>query len=263
MAESGRVDTRVGGNTSYQDWLGRIFHVKLTNPGNKPTASVLVTPELKLAKVSDPVFKNPDPKSKDNEYPHSKENYEGMACLHLNKGVDKSPKYLVVLGERGGEVTGTGTLYWGEYDTGQALATREIKWNTASGLKGIVAPGKGRYSAAEWRDITGLHIDDTNRLYATAVFDSNVENPPYNSVMYQLGVICIDASDKHGASGLCDYTASPRPVILENFTISASSDHHKFETVAAPSGRAPKPDSLSIAAEDEDSSGAWWPAIPN
>ncbi len=261
VAESGRVDTRLDGKTTYQTWQGRIFHIELKNSANRPTATVLLTPKLKLAKVSDPQFENPDPNSKDNEFPHSIENYEGMACVHLNKGQYEAAKYLVVLGERGGEDSLTGTLHWGEYDTAQNPASREIKWHSSASFQNIVAPGKGQLSNAEWRDITGLHIDDQQRLFATASFDSDDENPPYQGVLYQLGVICISAKDLHGKVPLCDYTKSPRPALLTSFSISASSDHHKFESVAAASGQNPETGQLSIGAEDEDSSGAWWPAI--
>jgi len=263
LAESGRVDKRVAGNTTKSTWHGRIFHVALANPDNKGTATVLVTPKLKLAKVTAPQFENPDPNSNDNEFPHSIENYEGMACIHLNKERDEPARYLVVLGERGGNKTLTGTLHWGEYDTAQNPAAREIKWHTSADIQNIVAPGKGRLSDAKWRDITGLHIDDQQRLFATAAFDTDDRNPPYQGVLYQLGVICINANDRHGKAALCDYTKPSRPALLNSFTILASSDHHKFESVAAASGQAPAKGQLSIGAEDEDSSGAWWPAIDN
>jgi len=261
VAESGRVDKRRGirGKKEPKRWLGRIFHVQLKNPGNKPTAEISKTPNLRLADVSDPKFEKP---KDENEYPHSKENYEGMACILLSKGKKNTAKYLVVLGERGGEKTLTGTLWWGEYDTAPKEPLREIKWTTSASLKNIVAPGKGSFSDKKWRDITGLHIDDQHRLFATASYDTGDNYPRYESVMYQLGVICINANDKHGQPALCDYTKSPRPTILSSFSILASSDYHKFESVSAPGGKNPKAHQLSIGAEDEDSSGSWWPSFP-
>ena len=261
VAESGRVDSRREGKVTLKTWHGRIFHIEVYDSGSFPYAKVYKTPGLKLAGVSTPVFENLDPSVE--EYPHSKENYEGLACLHLNPDTDEAAKYLLVLGERGGVITETGTLHWGLYDTDQPLATREITWNTSSDLQFIVAPGKRHYTATQWRDITGLHIDNSGRLHATAAYDTEGDNPPFDSITYQLGVICVDASDNHGRNDLCDYSAPPRPVVLDSYTISASSDQHKFESVSAPSGEFPKPGSLSIGAEDEDSSGAWWPEIPH
>jgi len=261
VAESGRVDTRVGGKVERKPWLGRIFHIHLDFSSKNPAARVLMTPKLTLALVSAPQFKNPDPAVV--EFPHSKENYEGLACLHLNQAVNEPAKYLVVLAERGGEQTDTATLYWGVYDTAQPLADREIKWSTAPDVQGIKAPSTSKHPDSEWRDITGLHIDDRNRLFATAAYDTGKNNPPYESVMYQLGVICVNKNDKHGNAALCDYTLPARPVNLSAYVISATTGYHKLESVAAPSGKAPAADRLSIAAEDEDNGGVWWPDIPD
>lgn len=261
VAESGRTDTRINGEISRQDWLGRIFHLQLNFSGKDSTAIVFDVPELRLPQVSVPQFTAADPDI--DEFPHSKENFEGLACIRLNPDSVEAAKFLVVAGERGGKGTLTGTLHWGEYDTAQPLSIRKIEWMTATDVGGIVAPGKGRHSDAEWRDITGLHIDARHRLFATAAYDSQVDHPPYGSVLYQLGIICVDPADTHEKTALCDYKSPARPVVLGTYSVLAATDHHKIETVAAPSGHSPGKDNLSVGAEDEDGGGVWWPRIPD
>jgi hypothetical protein len=253
VAESGRTDKRINGEIIHQDWLGRIFHLRLELAEKSATATVFDIPDLRLPDISEPVFEE------SNDFPHSKENFEGMACVQINPGTGEDAKYLVIVGERGGKGSHTGSLHWGEYDTGQPLSERKIKWTTSADTQGIVAPGKGLFKDPEWRDISGLHIDARHRLFATAAYDSGSDTPPYQSVLYQLGVVCADQTEHHGKAALCDYTSPARPVLLGTYSVLLTSDHHKFESVAAPGGDLQAGGKLSIGAEDEDDGGVWWP----
>ena len=261
VAESGRTDKRFNSEITRQPWLGRIFHLRLQLAEKSATATVFDIPDLRLPDVSEPVFENPDPTV--NEFPHSRENYEGMACVQINPGTDEPAKYLVIVGERGGKGSHTGTLHWGEYDTGQPLSERKINWTTSADTQGIVAPGKGQFPNPQWRDISGLHIDANHRLFATAAYDSGSDTPPYKGVLYQLGVVCVDQSDQHEETARCDYTSLARPVVLGTNSVLRASDHHKFESVAAPAGDLQANGKLSIGAEDEDAGGVWWPQTSN
>lgn len=261
VAESGRTDKRFNSEITRQPWLGRIFHLRLKLNEKSATATVFDIPNLRLPDVSKPEFENPD--STTDDFPHSKENFEGMACVQINPGTGEDAKYLVIVGERGGKGSVTGSLHWGEYDTGQPRSERKIKWTTSADTQGIVAPGKGLFNDPEWRDISGLHIDANHRLFATAAYDSGSDTPPYQGVLYQLGVVCVDQSDQHGEAARCDYTSPARPVVLGTFSILRASNYHKFESVAAPGGDLPANGKLSIGAEDEDDGGVWWPQTPD
>ena len=261
VAESGRTDKRFNGEVTRQTWLGRIFHLRLELDGKSAKAKVFDITNLRLPEVSEPVFEQSDPA--EDEFPHSKENFEGMACIQVNADTDHAAKFLVVVGERGGTDTRTGSLHWGEYDTGQPLAERNIKWVTSVDVQGIVAPGKGQFTDEQWRDISGLHIDISNRLFATAAHDSGNDTPPYQGVLYQLGVVCVHPSEQHEDTESCDYTAPARPVVLGTYSVLLASDYHKFESVAAPAGDLQLGDKLSIGAEDEDDGGVWWPQTPD
>lgn len=269
VAESGRADVFRDGKIDFINvHQGRIFHIELdlTTTPAVPQAKVLKTPNLKLAAVTPPTLVVP-PSGQDKPV-HSRENYEGLACIFLNKDANGYANYLVILGERGGEdpnlpsnPTKKATLYWGEYKTGQDVRVRAINWKTANDVTGITAPGIGSHSEEEWRDITGLHIDADGFLWATAAYDPDAKQPPFGGVVYRLGYVCISAArDRHGEA--CDYAQAPRPKLFRPFVTRANFSWHKPEGVAAPSGRRPVQGSMSIGAEDEDAGGAWWPSLP-
>lgn len=252
VAESGRVDIWNGGTPILQPWQGRIFHVTINvDAAGVPVARVLQTPRLVLASVTPPAAPSASEK-----FSHSKENYEGMACLGLKTGEGSTSRYLVVLGERG-EGNGPGTIYWGEYDTSVPDADKEVDWS-ADTLSDIRAPFHADTSTQNWRDITGLYIDEDRQLFATAAFDTDEGLPPFQSVAYQLGIICLgnEASNED-----CKGYKETRPVALANKNIVAASVYYKFESVAGSVGKSPSEKALSLASEDEDMGGTWWPAV--
>ncbi len=284
IAESGLVylGLKKKGEASLTDnnkleWQGRIFHVALKLDGStKPEAVILQqTNKLKLPALGDPYL----PTDVQKFAIHSPEDFEGLACAQL----DDAGKYMVLLGNRGGgthrlqdgdkEEHSLGRLHWGILDFNSKPEDLEISWQDENVIKNIKAPGKpATANDAEWRDISGLHIDDKGLLFATAAWDSGEDYPPFAGILYQLGVVCIDeASDKHSRKDLCqaaydeegDVDARARPVLLPDNELNApsnilsSSDHHKFESVAASINSA----KLSVGAEDEKAGGAWWPDV--
>lgn len=202
----------------------------------------------------------------------SLENYEGLACWQKPDG-----KYIVLLGERGAtspqEKSGQyekfgrdkGTLQWAEYDAN----TDTYVW------KGLINDihAEGMHSTGDrhcWRDISGLHIDKNRKIWATAAYDSalddkddpcnnpdimSVEGRAY-SVVYQLGSLCEKKGDPTLPVGACTESGDyPRPVRLSNFTIDRVIDSYKVEAIAAPQGSGNS--ELTIASEDEGG-GSWW-----
>ena len=264
VAESGRTDLLSTDKAfTRNEHLGRLFHIKADIAGG--TATVLKTPELKLAAVSTPQFTEEQLNSTKREAAHSVENYEGLACVRLERKENGSQNFLVLLGERGGRADNdTSSLHWGVYDLGQPESTRSIAWKPDTDTQVIVAPGKsGNRTDAQWRDITGLHVDKSGVIYATAAFDTDESTPPYEGVAYVLGVVCIDpSSDRHRYTRLCDYSLAPYPTVFEHKPVIAKSTHYKFESVSAPLG-SPRPAAqISVLSEDEDLGGKIWPSIP-
>ena len=264
VAESGRTDLLLDDKTVVENThLGRLFHIKADIAGG--TATVLKTPRLELPAVSTPRFTEKQLQSTETEAAHSVENYEGLACVRLERKETDSPAFLVLIGERGGrEENDTSSLHWGVYDPGQSESTRSITWTTNTDAKTIVAPGKGRNRTnAQWRDITGLHVDQSGVIYATAAFDTDDSVPPYEGVAYALGAVCIDPStDRHPHRRLCNYSLAPYPAIFEQKPVVAKSTYHKFESVSAPLGSPRPTGEISVFAEDEDLGGAFWPSLP-
>ena len=252
VAESGRTDKLESGVLLLQPWLGRIFHIRITTDASGSiNAKVLPTPNLVLAEVS-----QPPPPTQAEQYPHSPENYEGMACVRLTDGEKEYGRFLVVLGERG-EDTAAGTIYWGEYNANAPDNDKKIEWSETK-LTGIRAPYHASTSTKHWRDITGLHIDGDMRLFATAAFDTGEDLPPFQSVAYQLGVICLGTADQDKR---CTKYKAPRVVAVEKPEALAASVYYKFESIAGSVGETPSEKALSIGSEDEDLGGTWWPAI--
>ena len=198
----------------------------------------------------------------------SDENYEGLACWQAT-GANNN-EYLVVLAERGATVPDTsrgpdvqerrttGTLQWAYFD----LGNKSFSWRTP--INNITAPGMHTGGdPACWRDISGLHIDTDRRIWATAAYDrgDNCSHtpPPKDqnySVIYQLGALCLSASDTVLAGGGCAGQSSyPTPVRLGTFSASAKIDNSKLEAISGV--RNSRSGQFSIASEDEGS-GSWW-----
>ena len=253
---------------------GRIFRVTL-DP-NLKTFTVASNPAILpglLATGKDPDGVRHTDKSSD-------ENYEGLACWQRSDG-----DYLVILGERG--ATGpdpsgndgrefrrtAGALKWANFDP----ATNDFVWQAPIDIN--VAPGLHKEGEKGcWRDISGLHIDDDRKIWATAAYDAALDDTtgeapcnndttrpadgrPY-SVVYLLGAICEYKGDRVLSSGACRESAIyPRPVVLSSFTINRRIDGYKIEAIAAPQGNGMS--ALTIASEDEtdiphEKGGSWW-----
>ena len=210
----------------------------------------------------------------------SLENYEGLACWQRPDG-----KYIVLLGERGATMPESdgvpyetferteGSLQWAIFDPSNNL----YAWQTP--FNGINAPGMQVNGDPRcWRDISGLHIDDDRKIWATAAYDaalddqtgadpcnSNETRPadgrPY-SVVYLLGAICEYKGDRVLSNGACRESAIyPRPVVLSSFSVNRRVDGYKIEAIAAPQGNGMS--ALTIASEDEtdipdEKGGSWW-----
>ncbi len=235
IAESGKFDTK----------YGHIFHIELTLAQNQaPAVTIKSGTKLELPDI------NTVPDA------HSIQEYEGMACDRVARD-----RYIVILGERGGGSAvrpfGKGRLRWGFYTP----STMSFDWGPSNwALPNIIAPrGTKPHADIKWRDITGLHIDTNRRLWASAAFDSG-ENArgedvgPFDSVVYQLGYICVSKQDKHGHSADCDYTSTARPQRLAeaDLTVAWQSPDRKIEAVATPAGVSQASYHLAIGTEDED-----------
>lgn len=252
VAESGSVTMPKGGGVI----LPRIFHVELDLYQRDPdqySAENLSGTDIELPKVTH----EPEPTG----FPpaHSQEEYEGLACLEIS-----AQHYLVIIAERGGDSAAPnylGTLRWGMYDVTAVPPT--IVWARGT-LPDIEAPGKGNHSDKEWRDITSLHIDSDGRLWASAAYDSDNDDGPFDSIVYQLGFICVDANDRHGHTTECskDYLASikrPRVLPLNDRVIFAVSPNRKIEAVSTAVNHGAGSHGLSIATQDENHGAVWWP----
>ena len=253
---------------------GRIFRVTLDS-GLK-TYTVALNPEILPGLFATGI--NPDGVRHTDE--SSDENYEGIACWQQSDG-----NYLVLLGERGAtgpDPSGNderefrrteGALKWARFDP----ATNEFVWQAPIEVK--VAPGLHKEGVRGcWRDISGLHIDASRRIWATATYDVALddetgEDPcnndnsrpadgrPY-AVVYLLGAICEYKGDRVLSNGACAESAIyPRPVVLNSFTVNRRIDGYKIEAIAAPQGNGMS--ALTIASEDEtdipnEKGGSWW-----
>lgn len=235
---------------SWVNDYGHVFHVELVQQhGQDPHVTVKSGERITL-----PGLTKTDRSSV--------QQFEGLACHKVG-----DDKYLVVLGERGDHKSEAdykqGKLRWGSY----IPSTMTMTWDSAS-IVDVVAPQRTSNHADEvWRDITGLHIDADQRLWASAAYDGDDTNNkvygPFNSVVYQLGYICVDQNDGHGHTADCTYDKTkPRyPKKLTSFKVAWETPDRKVETVAEPAGATTTPDHLAIGTEDEDAGGVYLPKV--
>lgn len=187
---------------------GRIFHVAMSGD------DVLLKREVKL-----PLIRN------NNEQQLDGDQFEGIAC-HARGDND----FIVIIGERGGtSVYPTGVIRWGIYDV--ALGTME--W--FSSQMPVAAPNP--WGDSRLRSITGLSIDDDDRLWASAALDAG-DMGPFRSVIYLIGTVQAEAEFPVERSK----EAYPRHI-----------DGFKVEGLSASDSGSP----MSIGTEDEALGGAW------
>lgn len=210
IAESGKWDGE----------YGRMFHIRLKEgvfPFKADVLGVFGIPEFDA--------KGPDDSAGDE--------IEGLACYH--KGDNKLG---VIFGERGGsDVYPQGLLRWAEAD----LLEYELSW-TAEGKVGLSVNAPGDWvDGALNRDISGLHIDKENKLWAVSAEELG-DNGPFSSIVYQVGMV---------------FTQDPEPIlVLDSLVVYKRMDGFKAEGISWGTGLIPG-SRFSIGTEDEQLGGSW------
>lgn len=199
---------------SWHGEFGRLFHIRLY----QGYANVLATFPL--------------PIENDNTSDSTGDNFEGLVCA------SKAPnRYLLVLGERGGEGK-AGSLVWGEFD----LAAGAIHWQP--GRVEVQAPQPEKAEPKQ-RDIADLYLE-SNVLWASAVREAS-NGGPFSSFIYQVALIDPQAAN---------------PInLIGSSKIAWQIDGFKVEALAAPSPLLPG-SSLAIGTEDEWLHGQWRALFP-
>jgi hypothetical protein len=157
IAESGKWDGR----------FGRMFHIRLYAAATNFKAEV-----LGLFDIPEFDSKGPDDDVGDE--------IEGIACL-----LTDSNDIMVLFGERGGSnAYKNGLIRWAQAD----LDTYELKWTT-KGKVGVEINAPGHWTNDSLnRDISGLHLDEDNGLWAVASEELG-ENGPFNSIVFRIGMV--------------------------------------------------------------------------
>ncbi len=210
IAESGKWDGE----------YGRLFHLKLVNATSSYYAEILGVIEL-------PEFdaKGPDDPAGDE--------IEGLACFStLNS------ELVVLFGERGGSDTYTdGLIRWALAD----LSKYELKWTTV-GKTGVTVNAPDIWKTGDLnRDISGLHIDEDQNIWAVASEELG-DNGPFNSIVYQIGNVQADLIE---------------PVIFSD-SLEVYKAISGFKAEAISGGTESIPGSrFTIGTEDEQLGGSW------
>lgn len=195
---------------SWQGEFGRLFHLQLT--------------QTNYARV---LASYPLPLRSDNNSQQSGDQFEGLVCAQK-----AANRYLLVLGERGGEQR-RGSLVYGEFD----IAASQILW---SEQRQSVIPPHSEDSEPFQRDIADLYLE-SNVLWASAVREAGPAGP-FSSFIYQVALVDPQAAE---------------PVqLLRESRVFWQLDGLKIEGLASPSPLLPG-SSLSIGSEDEKLGGVW------
>ncbi len=201
--------------------FGRMFHVKVDITKATPQVNVLHAfdlPEFDRKNSADPAG----------------DEIEGIACAARSDG-----RTLVILGERGGSsVYATGLLRWLVIDL---EAPGELQFS-AGGFAGKTVDAPGSWSdPARNRDISALHLDSENNLWAAASEDLG-DSGPFKSIVYKVAELRAD---------------DPDPIqIVDSFYVSHTVDGFKIESLAAPTTQA-EGSVFAIGTEDEAFGGVW------
>lgn len=195
---------------SWQGEFGRLFHIQLLQTSY---ARVLASYPL-------PVTADNGPQQKGDQF-------EGLVCAQK-----AANRYLLVLGERGGEQK-RGALVHGDFD----IAAGQIQWSPTR--LPVLAPQPDQAEPFQ-RDIAELYLE-SNVLWASAVREAGPAGP-FSSFIYQVALIDPQAAE---------------PVqLLRESRIYWQIDGLKVEGLAAPSPLLPG-SSLAIGSEDEKLGGIW------
>jgi len=195
---------------SWQGEFGRLFHIQLLQTSY---ARVLASYPL-------PVLSDNSPQQQGDQF-------EGLVCAQK-----AANRYLLVLGERGGEQR-RGSLVHGDFD----IAAGQILW---SPQRLAVLPPLPDHNEPFQRDIADLYLE-SNVLWASAVREAGPAGP-FSSFIYQVALVDPQAVE---------------PVrLLAASRIFWQLDGLKVEGLAAPSPLLPG-SSLSVGSEDEKLGGIW------
>ncbi len=200
---------------------GRMFHVKVDITKTPHEVEVLYAFDL-------PEF---DPKGPSD--PEGDE-IEGIACAARSDG-----STLVILGERGGSsVYPSGLLRWVVIDF---EAPGALRFSAAGSTgKAVDAPGSWSDPATN-RNISALHLDSDNNLWAAASEDLG-DSGPFGSIVYKVAEVRAD---------------DPDPIqVVDSFSVSHTVDGFKIESLAAPTTQV-EGSVIAIGTEDEALGGVW------
>ncbi len=205
----------------YDGDFGRMFHVKVDITKATHDVEVLYAFDL-------PEF---DPKGRSDP---AGDEIEGIACATRSDG-----QTLVILGERGGSsVYPSGLLRWVVIDLDAPGALQFSEAGSAG--KSVDAPGSWS-DPTKNRDISALHLDSDNNLWAAASEDLG-DSGPFKSIVYKVAELKAD---------------DPDPVqIAETLSVSHTVDGFKVESLAAPTNQA-EGSVFAIGTEDEVFGGVW------
>lgn len=195
---------------SWHGEFGRLFHIQLLQASY---ARVLASYPLPIAN--------------DNNETQTGDQFEGLVCTQK-----AANRYLLVLGERGGEHA-RGTLIHGDFD----IAAGQIQWSPTR--LPVLAP-QPNHAEPFQRDIADLYLE-SNVLWASAVREASVTGP-FSSFVYQVALI--------------DPLAAEPVKLIRESRVFWQIDGLKIEGLAAPSPLLPG-SSLSIGSEDEKLGGVW------
>lgn len=201
--------------------FGRLFHLALDLSAPSPAARVVHAYDL-------PVFDPKGPGDPGDEF-------EGLECAAIT-----ADKTLLIIGERGGSAAwDNGKLRWATLD----LNNKVIEW-TAAGKSGKTVDAPGAWvDSSKNRDITALHLDENQVLWATASEDAG-DTGPFKSLLYRVGTVAA---------------TRPDPIQLaSNYAVTRRSDGLKIEALAGPSDVIPQ-SAYAIGTEDECFGGVWRP----
>lgn len=143
----------------WQGDFGRVFHVRVSG------TEVSLIHEFQL-----PKFRENNPAQLDGDQ------LEGLACFARMDGL-----VTVFLGERGGtDIYPTGIIRWGAYDADNGA----IEWS----IQEYIVEAPNPWGEPALRSITGLSIDNQDRLWASAAVDAG-DFGPFRSVVYEVGTV--------------------------------------------------------------------------
>ncbi len=209
-AESGHWDGK----------YGRLFHLKLLESGTSFRASVIHAYDL-------PEFAAKGPGNPEGD------EFEGMECV-----APDPDSILILLAERGGSrVYPAGLIRWFTVNT----KDNTLDWTHEGGTGITVNPPGVMNRSRHHRDITALHLDSNNVLWAVATDDAG-ESGPFSSYIYQVGSLTPDPA---------------APLQLTSNTVAENiMSGLKTEALAGPAAGIPL-SRFSIATEDECLGGIW------